>query len=303
MNTLKDVVRSVVGQPLEDRRTPQGTDMDDEKDGFGPIRSVQQSPEFHQQAEDDNANRCVVEVSMTFLAVAPILQSSSGEPTRDKELIELILGCENKFFLAASILFDKVGQRNLNLNVNNLDMFLDKFADLLPQYQYARSERLQLLVTHFLDSTLHLWIQNPVANSEVGDHIRSLCVWISGMLKSNKIQSWRTRDRVACFLDRYLAQDPFQVVWSEGEDGGGTELLPAIMLPGLGADEDIRVRFRAAVANSRLFTIARVVGQDPILLYDTIKRSLTLNILECALYSMLASYTLLTLFTLVMNMF
>jgi ataxia telangiectasia mutated family protein len=75
------------------------------------------------------------------------------------------------------------------------------------------------------------------------------------------------------------------------------------MLPGLGADEDIRVRFRAAVANSRLFTIARVVGQDPILLYDTIKRSLTLNILECALYSMLASYTLLTLFTLVMNMF
>lgn len=285
MGTLKDVLRIIVGKTPANPRSPHAMDAD-EKDGFGPIRTTQQSPETHQQTENTKATQCIIEVCTTFLAVAPILQSSSGEPTRDRELTELVLECSvEKFLIVGPIFFDKVRQRTLNMSVNIFNDFLHKFEEILTPYVYSRSETVQLLVTHFLDSTMHLWLQQSVATSEVGDKARQLCRWRADLLRRNKIRSWKVRDRFARFLDRYLALDPLQVVWSiasHDEDGNdveeGLEVLPAAMLPMLGADEDIRVRFRAAVVNARLFSIARSIEHDSLLLYNDIKQWYTVDI-------------------------
>jgi ataxia telangiectasia mutated family protein len=43
----------------------------------------------------------------------------------------------------------------------------------------------------------------------------------------------------------------------------------------LNMDQDIRVRFRAAVVNARLFTLARFAGQNSLDMYNTIKEGLT----------------------------
>ena len=77
-------------------------------------------------------------------------------------------------------------------------------------------------------------------------------------------------------MKRYLAEDPGQVIWSTAlpdEELGAveSEALPAAILPMLGADQDIRVRFRVAFDNASLFGF----GRDPSQLYSEIKGWLT----------------------------
>jgi serine-protein kinase ATM len=293
MGHLKDVLRVIVGQKCNDSQASHSMNDADDKDGFAPIRVSQQSPEARQQTEERIAHRYIVEVSMAFLAVVPILQSTSGEPTRDKELTDLVLQSESKFHLIASVFFKNVRLRYLSLSASSFDRFLKKIGDLLQQYNYSRSENLQLLVTQFLDSTLHIWSQESMANSEVGDDVRALCHWISSILRDGKIRSWKPRDYAARFLDRYLHKDPNHTVWAR--DSVDIESLPANLLPILGADRDIRIRFRVAVLNARLFSIARTVGQDALLLYDTIKRSLTTNLQKCVTIEVLLSFLTLSI--------
>jgi serine-protein kinase ATM len=261
----------------------------DDGDGFAPIRtthSITQAAEAIQQTDSLRATQSIINSCMTFLAIVPILQSSSGEPTRDKDLTELVLNCsDDKFLLVGPIFFGKIRQRILNVSLNILDGFLDKFDQMLKPYTYSRSEKLQLLTTQFLDSTLHHWKQDAVSSSEVGERIRDLCQWLSNTLRKNQIRSWRTRDCVARFMKRYLAEDTEQTIWSMGstdEEGGDMqpEALPAAILPMLGADRDIRVRFRVAYENANLFSVARQTGRDPSQLYTEIKKWLTDDIDE-----------------------
>jgi serine-protein kinase ATM len=272
---------------IDVQRTRSGThhamDIDD-GDGFAPIRTthaITQSAETSQPTDSVWANQCIADSCMTFLAIVPILQSSSGEPTRDKDLTELVLNSsDDKFLLLGPLYFGKVRQRILNISLNALDGFLDKFDQMLKPYTYSRSEKLQLLTTQFLDSTLHHWKQDAVSRSEVGERIRDLCQWLSDALRRNQIRSWRTRDCVARFMRRYLAEDPEQDIWSTvlpDEEGGKVkpEALPAAILPMLGADQDIRVRFRVAFENASLFSVASKTGQDPSQVYSEIKAWLT----------------------------
>lgn len=256
----------------------------DDKDGFGPIRITQAmgASTETRHTDDTCTNRRIAEICVSFLTVVPILQSSSGEATRDTELTDFVLGsADEKFFLLAPIFLDKVRQRVLSLNINTLDNFLDKLAPLLESYAYSRSERAQLLVTQFLHSTLPIWLQKSVATTDVGHRIRQLTGWLSGILRSKKIRYWRVRDAIIRFLDEYLTLDPRQEIWSlpdDDDDGIDTfefKQQPAAILPFLGADEDIRVRFRAGVANARLFSIARQIGQDVEGVYVDVKERLT----------------------------
>jgi ataxia telangiectasia mutated family protein len=166
---------------------------------------------------------------------------------------------------------------------------LDEFSKLLQLYTYARSERLQLLATQFLNSTVHVWLVKPVATGEVGDKVRQLYEWLSGTLRKQKIRGWKIRDSFACFLDRYLACDPSQVTWpapdekDEQQQLDRLNSLPVSLLPMMGSDRDIRVRFRVAVINARLFAIAHRVQHSALAMYDMIKRWYTIDIDKCEL--------------------
>src|ERR1700733_7253389 len=162
----------IVGQQSVDSGSYHAMDVD-YGDGFAPIRtthSITQAAEAIQQADSLQATQCIIDNCMTFLAIVPILQSSSGEPTRDKDLAELVLNCaDDKFLLVGPIFFGKVRQRILNISLSILDGFLGKFEQMLKPYAYSRSEKLQLLTIQFLDSTLHHWKQDAVSSSEVGE--------------------------------------------------------------------------------------------------------------------------------------
>lgn len=259
-----------------------------DRDGFAPIRTTQVIAALADTGHETSrrqGERRIATLCVNFLAIVPVLQSSSGVPTRNKELTELVLNCpDEEFTVLSPAFFGNIRHKYINIGHVVLDNFLEKLNIMLRKYRYSRSESLQCLVTEFLDSTLDQWSAESVACSDVGEKVRQLCRWLGDMLLGNKIRSWRTRDAVCRFLTRYIVSDPAQSIWStplpDDEDEVDKDALPASMLPRLGADQDIRIRFRAATANAMLFEVARRSPRDPAELYANIKGWLTTDIDE-----------------------
>lgn len=299
MVTMKDVLRAILKTMVADPQSSMVVTSED-NDGFGAIRTVtdNSTPLVMQRQSTGSGttfSRCIMSVCTSFLAVCPILQSSSGEPTRDRELTDMVLNADgDDFILAGPAYFRNVEQRTLNINATILDNFLCKFESLLTQFMYSRSEALHALAIQFLQATSFLWVQESVANSEVGSSARQLCKWAVGMLEGGKIPSWRIRDALAVFLERYLVLDPMEHVWTmplpEDEDEEEVkeeeeeEVMtpPSQLLPAMCRDEDIRVRFRAATANARLFDLPRT-GKDTeaMTIYNGINAQLPVDAMQC----------------------
>ena len=256
----------------------QTTDADD-KDGFGPIRTVSThgSSRTIQTEEDGQPAQQLLQACISFLTCGPFLQSASGEPTRDKELAEIVLRCaENqpaRFGLVCPIFLDQIRHGTLNLHLKHLDSFLNQMSDLLKQYQFARNERIHQLVIDLLDSTLSIWLTPQAQSNDVGEMVGELCAWLAKALRKQKISTWTLRDALAQFLDRYLSLDPSQTCWSTA-----VEDLPTALLPMMTADHDIRVRFRVAVLNTRLFDLELHTGQSPTTMYTLVQQWYTVDL-------------------------
>lgn len=293
MSTLRDVLRYLVTDTSNDARPPSQRAADD-KDDFEPIRasSLQRSTESLKH-RDDELHLChVLHVCVGFLTVGPFLQSGGGEPTRDKELMSFLLSAADKnpenFLVVFPLLLTKIRQRVLYLGEKTLNVLLDELEKLLQLYSFSRSGRLQYLAIRVLHSTIDLWSTPSISASEVGGKIRALCDWLSGALRKKKINSWSTRDALSVFLDKYLKHDPEQLAWSIAEDNEDDEErverlggLPTALLMLMNSDEDIRVRFRSASVVGGLFSAARRVSYDPMLVYGDLRRHFTNNLDKC----------------------
>ncbi|RDB20837.1 Serine/threonine-protein kinase TEL1 [Hypsizygus marmoreus] len=281
--TLRSILRVSLGY---ESNSSTGTRTMDDKDGFGPIRTAatQQRTDMHDSSEDNHSNHFILDVCIAFLTVGPTLQSASGEPTRDKDLMELVLDCSeprpDMFLLTFPIVLRNIRQRTLNCSVKSLDDALNELSRLLQLYAYARSEQLQSLATQFLTSTVDIWASPGVAIGEALDKVKQICKWLSGALRKKKIRAWAVRDLIARFLDRYLLLDPTEAAWSivDEQESNEVQEKPSVLLPMMGADEDMRVRFRVAVINARLFTFARRVRRPPPDMYNSIKQSYTVDL-------------------------
>ena len=290
LTAMRDVLCDIVGEASNDVRLHSQRAADD-KDDFGPIRafSVQRSTEPVKRHDDEHYLRHIISVCVGFLTVGPSLQSAAGEPTRDKELMTFVLSCAEskpeKFLLVFPTVLAKIRQRVLYLNGKTLNALLDELSKLLQLYAFSRSGRLQQLAVQILHSTLDIWLTPQISSDEVGDKIRQICDWLSGALRKKKINSWSTRDAFAVFLDEYLERDPGQKVWSiESENEDDEERddrlagLPIALLMLMNSDEDIRVRFRNATVVGRLFSAARSVRYDPMLMYGDLRQHFTNNL-------------------------
>ncbi|KAG6854273.1 hypothetical protein C0991_008967, partial [Blastosporella zonata] len=265
VGTMRDVLRISLGEKVAS--TAHQAMEGDEHDAFGPIRMATEQLSLNKDelTGDLLSSRYTMDVCISFLTVGPALQSTSGEPTRDKELVDDISKCANTrpeaFLSVLPIMLEKIQQRVLNLSIKSLDTLLHEFSQMLQLYQYSRSNRLQAVVIQFLASTLGLWASMDVAIGDTLDRIRQLCHWLAKALMNGKIRSWGVRDLFARFIDRYLTHDASEQAWgaseSESEDESDRDLPPSSLLPEMGGDDDVRVRFRVAVLNSRLFAFAR----------------------------------------------
>ncbi|KAG2132781.1 hypothetical protein DEU56DRAFT_812008 [Suillus clintonianus] len=247
-------------------------------DGFGAIRTTRTGPPTQEDAAHDDitaANQYLADLCITFLATTPVLRSSSAEAMRDKELTKLIVDCPaEKLLLIGNAVLGSVRRRVLSLSIDVLNELLDKFEDLLGSHTHGRNVNLQVMAVDLLDSTSHIWVQKSIADTDVGDHIRELCGWLSHNMIKRKFTSWKMRDFASQFFSRYIAQDPSESFWPTVCQKKPVE-RPSTIIPMLNMDQDIRVRFRAAVVSARLFTLARFAGQNSLDMYNAIKEGLT----------------------------
>ncbi|KAK0488952.1 hypothetical protein IW261DRAFT_1547949 [Armillaria novae-zelandiae] len=265
--TMLGMLRILAGDQVQD----DAMDVD-----FGPVRTgSRQLSDW-----DDVVNvRLIADTCMSFLATVPILQSSSGEPTRDAELTDIVLKCQedhsDRFILLCSVLGRKFRCKTLHLGVEVLRNLLDGIADLSNKYPYARHEKYQLLVGQFLESILLIWIpiyEGKGPGSETGGQLLSQ---MALALKAGNVKSWKVRDTLARLYDRFVVENPSLSGWPfyEGEDDDPDEIVvsPDTLLPLVGGDADVRVRFRAAVANAHLFSFAQKTERDPNQMYASIR--------------------------------
>ncbi|TFY62114.1 hypothetical protein EVJ58_g4067 [Rhodofomes roseus] len=220
--------------------------------------------------------------------------STSGQPTRDKDLANLVLESDDSRFLdMASVYFNIIKSGMMSISTSSMEQFLERFGELWPQYDYGRNDRLQHLSLHFLHSTMTHWLDHATPVS-ICDAIRELWTRLAAKLLCGKMTSWKTRDAFISLLDASLLHDPREQFWSDASDAedndpgymsdagqdasenvGATSLLPASILPRLGADVDIRVRFRASAAVARMFARACKLRRDPTRLYTAMRPYLT----------------------------
>lgn len=230
-----------------------------EHDGFGPIRTTQSTTSQEHFSPVALATRSLAEICIVFLASVPVLQCPTEQTPRDKELIKLVVECpEEKFLLLGPPLLTVVRRRLLTLSLDVLDNLLVKCADLLRRYSHAINDQFHFLVVDLLKSSLHIWMEKEAASSAMGEHVQVLCGWISNMMEAaetkKKTTFWKIRDLVARFLAGYIAEDPSQTFWPT--DYHDVEIKhPLSTLLALNLDEDIRVRFRAAVLSASLFAV------------------------------------------------
>lgn len=271
---LRESLRTMTGQFHQGAQDVHAIDAD----GFGDIMTTHTGPPTQEDAAHDDitvANQYLADLCVTFLATTPVLRSSSAEVLRDKELTKLIVHCPaERLLLIGNAVLGSVRRRVWSLDIDVLNALLEKLGDLLELHTHSRNVDLQLMAVDLLDSTSHFWLQKSNAGTDVGDHIRDLCGWLSHNMMKRKFVSWKTRDFASQFFARYIAQDPSESFWPTICQKKPVE-RPSTIIPMLNMDQDIRVRFRAAVVNARLFTLARFAGRNSLDMYNIIKEALT----------------------------
>jgi ataxia telangiectasia mutated family protein len=294
MSALKTTLRVVLARSTGRPCATDGVEADDEDD-FGP--AIATSTTVPVEAQRHSIGRvpaeAILEVCVSFLAVGPILRSLGEEPTRDRELTDIILNCDgDEFLLASKAYLANVRRRALNINLTILDNLLDKFASLSTQYIFQLNDELKLMIIRLLDSTSHLWIQaTDPDDSGTVDKVRNFFEWLLKLVRithdenrngaRTKVRSWKIRDSFVAFLVRYIALDPSERLLdakrSLNDDCGGSDsdsdsppILPSDVLPTINQDDDIRVRFRSACANAMLFDLPRFGDGRHMTLYSEI---------------------------------
>ena len=214
------------------------------------------------------------------------MQSSSGEPTRDRALTDLVLKASpDEFLILGHAYCEQIGRRTLNLSVSTLEGLLDQLNEVCTPYAYQHSEDTLLLVVQLLDKTSHVWMDPSVAVGLAGQTARSYCWRMVHRLNLRSQRSWRVIDAIIRFLDGYLTKDPSQELWTmpvEDCDVPDESQLPAAALPTLGNDDDIRIRFRVAATSPRLLTAGRLARRDLMLeVYRDIHKNLSTQQEKC----------------------
>jgi len=245
----------------------------DEADGFGPIRTSQ-TTQAEKKLEVNKTLRHIARISIDFLSLIPILQSTNGETTRDKELLEIVLDADGDAFLSMIPSYsENVRRGRFNLGVNATDTLLLRFSQHMGDPSLAKREQTHLEVIRFLDSTIGVWLQSSAV--DVLNKVQSLFKFYSDMIDRKKVRSWRIRFAFACFVSDYLNKDPWQKTWNAAEVSCS---LPSELLPQLGSDEDIRVRFKLATLSANLLSPTNLAGKDPSTVYLDLKEGLSTDL-------------------------
>ncbi|CUA74607.1 ataxia telangectasia mutated family protein [Rhizoctonia solani] len=271
--------QSIHGLKLSNSGEEKATGVD--ADGFSEIRTV--NSESNVRAADNwtssHASSTLISFATRFLTAVPTFQSPKLEPAQDEDILGHLQLCDGPaFFTLAPEVFECIRRQYLYASHSELESVLDHLGELLKSYAHPRCEKMQLVVVTFLECTMPLWIQEDNVEKDFSVQSRVLLHWLSDMLVSQKILSWKARDKFTVLLSRYIALDPQQSIWStpsHDDDPVPPEHLPGTMLVNLGTDCDIRVRVRAAEATAGVFRSLKYTDTNPMEFYRDVQAQLS----------------------------
>lgn len=163
-----------------------------------------------------------------------------------------------------------------NLGVTATDTLLLQFSQHMGNPTFAKRESMHLEVIRFLDATIGVWLQPSAA--DVLSKVQFLYKFYSDMIARKKVRSWRIRYAFSCFMSGYLNKDPWQKAWNDAEVDCS---LPSELLPQLGSDEDIRVRFKLATLSAKLLSPTNLADKDASTVYYEVKEGLSTDLGQC----------------------
>ena len=305
--TLLDILRQtlrMVGTSVTPQRIESSTDQ--ATDGFEFRVSNETKNNFEQDARAPGTLSRIVRTCVGCLATFPLLRSSSGDPTRDQDLFQLVMESEDDslYFLAETYLrFAR--RRILHISPTNLKELLEKIGSLGEAYSYSSWEGMRLLAVSGLRSTISIWASCP--DDSLLEVAQELWSWLCQItFQRRHMLSWRVADAMTLLLDDYLQIEPSEASWpmqsvnlgadsqgeasssEEGSGGSDEDLRPSPksrrnsrkyktphgLLHRLSRDPDIRVRLRAVVASARSFSVAPVLRVEPKDWYNSIREEL-----------------------------
>ncbi|SGZ26417.1 BQ5605_C024g09910 [Microbotryum silenes-dioicae] len=258
------------------------------EDDFGEVRIAKQAKAILGPSSTSRYGRACMRGCIKGLVSAVMAMTGSAGSVRVNSLIEAIVNApgEDAITIAEQVL-NAVRVGVIDLSLSHAERVLQYLGEeLLSNYQFARDERFALLGLKFLECTAPTWVlaEDGDAAEAFGSRARMLCSWYTANLYRQVLSSWRVRLRFLAFLDLYLSLDRTQLQWDHGgyakRSGDGLVILPTAIIPSLLADEDFRVRFRAATSAPALFTFMRENGlaDDP--LFADIRSTLEINMAE-----------------------
>ncbi|EJD46611.1 hypothetical protein AURDEDRAFT_184314 [Auricularia subglabra TFB-10046 SS5] len=211
------------------------------------------------------------------LATAPMLQSDVVSPTRDKDLIELILSCDGlKFQHLATTLCLSVRRGALHLGTTELNRLLESVANHLEHYECGKNEDIIVAAIALLECSIGVWYPLP-EESPVINTVRDICAFLTKTLRHRQ---WRVRDCWTSFCARCLDVDPTERFWRSyaWNEECAPYAIPFDAVVDLMSDSNVLVRLRAALVSSRLFEL-QPQGYDVVPFYtNVLLRQLTSDV-------------------------
>ncbi|KAF8659897.1 hypothetical protein AX16_001781 [Volvariella volvacea WC 439] len=207
---------------------------------------------------------------------------SASRPVRNQQLNSLVLQCRKiddppTFIRLFPLFLKQARQQVISVVPSFVDEIFAWFEDLLRTFEHGQHEALFEVLIDLLDTTIELWICGIPLDSDEKDapkgvekalvvsaesFYKHMCL----LLRKGIFRSWQLKTKLAGFFDRLLARSIEIDAMGKGSWVDVEELRG--ILVGMGTDEDIRVRFRAAVINPK--ALGRLSGAAVENLYKTI---------------------------------
>ncbi|ORY28799.1 hypothetical protein BCR39DRAFT_533939 [Naematelia encephala] len=236
-----------------------------EDDDFGEIRTADSDamPVSREALDCHLASKSLASIVTLSQLAHPALSTSSqsSQSTRGRQFLEHFLSTDGpRFVQLGQILCETVQAGLLRLTVPAVEAVFDALEEMISSYAYARDEGLVLLTIDFLIASMPSWSTQDLKDDEVTDRAFNLMRFILLKAKKDQLPSWRVRLSVIRLVDLYLTLDLGLVFWNEcssSEAETDEDLVnPLDSVTGGLLDRDARVRFRAAVSASNLFSVA-----------------------------------------------
>jgi ataxia telangiectasia mutated family protein len=268
-----DVFRDLLKTP------PEAQIHENDDDGFGAVRAGSSSQLPVTSSHNENAVATCISTCVRGIVTLSLFKPKPSQAASQTDVLVdcLVNGSGAKVGLCTYLLhnvlvgltctrlqvlavggpiFDAILGGRLRFDVSDYNAILDKFGEeLLPSYDFGRSEGIQLLTLRFLEATAPLWVNDSSATSEFTLNTRRVTDWFIEQLAKCRIFSWRIRLNLLALLDLTVRLDPSSSAFDDPETEDG--VLPVTVIPSLIGDPDFHVRYHVSSCVAHLFEISQ----------------------------------------------